>query len=138
MDGFDVVPTVPVVIGDDLQACADQVRPYCALYIGGMGSREQNFYNQLACRMGYEDAATSIQEKYLAKDYLGAAQAVPIDFIDRTALIGPRDRVRDRLAAYASSGVTTLTIATYAGSLDERKTTLRNMMELLEESGHAS
>ena len=138
MDGFDIVPTVPVVIGDDLQACADQVRPYCALYIGGMGSREQNFYNQLACRMGFEDAAAAIQEKYLGKDYVGAAQAVPMDFIDRTALIGPRDRVRDRLSAYAQSGVTTLTIAAYAGNLDERKATLRTMMELLEESGHAS
>lgn len=135
MDGFDIVPTVPVVIGDDLQACADQVRPYCALYIGGMGSRQQNFYNQLACRMGYEQAAEEIQAKYLAKDYLGAAQAVPMEFIDRTALIGPADRIRDRLAAYAESGVTTLTVATYAGSLEQRKATLRTMVELMDESG---
>jgi F420-dependent oxidoreductase-like protein len=138
MDGFDVVPTVPVVIGDDLESCAAQVRPYCALYIGGMGSRQQNFYNQLACRMGYEEAADEIQAKYLARDYVGAAGAVPMEFIDRTALIGPKERIRERLAAYAQSGVTTLTIAAYAGTLSERKATLRTMSELLEESGLAS
>jgi len=138
MDGFDIVPTVPVVIGEDLQACADLVRPYCALYIGGMGSRQQNFYNQLASRMGYEQAAEEIQAKYLAKDYLGAAQAVPLEFIDRTALIGPPGRIRDRLAAFAESGVTTLTIAAYAGSLEDRKATLRTMSTLLDESGLGS
>lgn len=138
MDGFDVVPTVPVVIGDDLGACADQVRPYCALYIGGMGSRDRNFYNQLASRMGYEEAAQAIQDAYLAKDYAGAAGAVPMEFIDRTALIGPRERIRDRLAAYADSGVTTLTIATYAGTLDDRIATVRTMAEVLDESGLGS
>src|SRR6201996_2390081 len=62
--GFDVAPTVPVVIGDDLAAGADVIRPYAALYVGGMGSKEQNFYNQLAVRMGYADAAARIQELY--------------------------------------------------------------------------
>jgi F420-dependent oxidoreductase-like protein len=138
MDGFDVVPTVPVVFGDDPAACADPIRPYSALYIGGMGSREKNFYNQLATRMGYEAAAIEIQEKYLARDYFGAAGAVPFEFIDRTSLIGPRDRVRDRLAAYADAGVTTLTIAAYSGALQERIDTLRTMSEVLEESGLAS
>ncbi|MEI6375188.1 MAG: LLM class F420-dependent oxidoreductase, partial [Actinomycetes bacterium] len=99
LEGFDVVPTVPVVIGDDLEQCAAAVRAYAALYIGGMGSREQNFYNQLAVRMGYEKEANEIQEKYLARDYAGAAAAVPMEFIDRTALIGPRERIRDRLPA---------------------------------------
>ena len=138
MNGFDVVPTVPVVIGDDPVECANMVRAYSALYIGGMGSRDKNFYNQLVTRMGYEAEAIEVQEKYLAKDYQGAAAAVPQEFIDRTSLIGPRDRVRDRLAAYASSGVTTLTIATYAGTLDERIATLRTMAEVLDESGLAT
>ena len=66
LDGFDVVPTVPVVVGDDVAACADPVRPYAALYVGGMGSREQNFYNQLAGRMGYGEAAGEVQDLYLA------------------------------------------------------------------------
>lgn len=137
MEGFDVVPTVPVVLGDDPAACADPVRFYSALYVGGMGSRDRNFYNQLACRMGYEEAAAVIQDKYLARDYDGAMAAVPFEFIDRTSLIGPSDRVRDRLAAYADAGVTTLTIATYAGSLDERIATLRTMVDLLDQAGLA-
>lgn len=135
--GFDIVPTVPVVIGDDLDACAGPVRAYSALYIGGMGSREKNFYNALAVRMGYDDAAAEIQDLYLGRDYAGAANAVPLDFIDRTSLIGPRDRIRDRLAAYADSGVTTLTVAVYAGPLEERIATVRAMPELLAEAGLA-
>ncbi len=138
MDGFDVVPTVPVVLGPDPVACADPIRAYSALYIGGMGSRDKNFYNQLVTRMGYEQAAIDIQEKYLARDYAGAGAAVPFEFIDRTSLLGPRDRVRDRLAAYAESGVTTLTIAAYSGTIQERIDTLRVMAEVLEESGLAS
>jgi F420-dependent oxidoreductase-like protein len=137
MSTFDVVPTVPVVMGDDVEACAGPVRAYSALYIGGMGSREQNFYNRLAVRMGYEEAAGQIQDRYLAKDYAGAAAAVPVDFIDRTALIGPRDRIRDRLAAYAAAGVTTLTVAVYAGDIEERLRTVRAMAEILDESGLA-
>jgi F420-dependent oxidoreductase-like protein len=138
MAGFDVVPTVPVVIGDDVAACADQVRAYTALYVGGMGSREKNFYNQLACRMGFEQAAIEIQDRYMAKDYAGAAAAVPFEFIDATALIGSQERIQARLSAYADAGVTTLTIATYAGSLDERLATVRTMHELLERAGLAT
>lgn len=135
MDGFDVVPTVPVVFGDDWQACADLVRPYAALYVGGMGSRDRNFYNQLMVRMGYEDAAASIQDKYLAKDYVGAAAAVPLEFLDRTSLLGPPERVQERLAAYDDAGVTTLTVASYAGTLDERVGSLRVLRDALERSG---
>ena len=135
MDGFDVVPTVPVVLGPDAQACADPIRAYSALYIGGMGSRDKNFYNQLATRMGYEQAAIEIQEKYLARDYSGAAGAVPFEFIDSTSLIGPAERVQERLQAYADAGVTTLSVATYAPTLDERLTTLRTMAEVLDASG---
>ena len=69
---------MPLVVGDDLAACADPVRGYAALYIGGMGSREQNFYNDLAVRMGYADAAAEVQDRYLARDYDGAAAAVPV------------------------------------------------------------
>jgi alkanesulfonate monooxygenase SsuD/methylene tetrahydromethanopterin reductase-like flavin-dependent oxidoreductase (luciferase family) len=137
LDGFDITPTVPVVIGDDLEACAAPVSAYAALYVGGMGSREKNFYNALATRMGYGDAAKEIQDLYLARDYAGAAKAVPLEFIDNTALIGPRDRIRDRLAAYSDSGVTNLSIAVYAGSLEERMSTVRIMAEVLDEAGLA-
>ncbi|KWX01324.1 luciferase [Carbonactinospora thermoautotrophica] len=133
--GFDIVPTVPVVVGDDLEACAAPVRAYSALYIGGMGSREKNFYNQLACRMGYAEAAKRVQDLYLAKQHRDAAAAVPFEFVDKTALIGPKERITERLHAYAEAGVTTLSVATYAPTLQERLHTLRVVAEALEASG---
>lgn len=136
-DGFDVVPTVPVILGEDVGAAADMVRGYAALYIGGMGSKDKNFYNQLARRMGYEEAADQVQEAYLAKQYAAAGAAVPFDFIDSTSLIGPKDRIVDRLPAYAEAGVTTLTLAVYSGSLDEQVATLRTMVDALEVAGLA-
>jgi len=135
MTGFDIVPTVPVVVGDDLAACAEPLSHYAALYVGGMGSREQNFYNRLAVRMGYEKAAVEIQDLYLARRPRDAAQAVPFEFIDRTSLIGPKERIRDRLPAFAEAGVTTLAIASYGGPLAERVATLRTVAEALDESG---
>ena len=137
MDGFDIVPTVPVIIGDDIEACAEPVRAYCALYIGGMGSREKNFYNALAVRMGFGDAAARIQDLYLAKDYAGAAAAVPLEFIQRTSLVGPPDVIVERLKAYAAAGVTTLTLASYHGTLEDRLEQLRLMPELLAQAGLA-
>jgi len=135
MEGFDVVPTVPVVPGKDVEECANFVRPYSALYIGGMGSRDKNFYNQLATRMGYEDAAIEIQERYMAKDYAGAAAAVPLEFIDAVSLIGPPDRIANRLLAFADAGVTDLSIASFAGTLQERVGTLQIMKDALKSSG---
>ena len=88
---------VPVVVGDDVAACAELVRWYAALYVGGMGSREQNFYNQLATRMGYGDAAREVQDLYLAKRQRDAAAAVPLEFIDRTSLLGPMERIAERM-----------------------------------------
>jgi F420-dependent oxidoreductase-like protein len=138
LEGFDVVPSVPVAFGDDIEQCANTIRPYASLYIGGMGSKEMNFYNQLASRMGFEAEADEIQAKYMSKDYRGAAGAVPLGFIDQTSLIGPRERVRDRLAAYAEAGVTTLTITPSAQSLDERLAALVTMIEILDDSGLAT
>jgi F420-dependent oxidoreductase-like protein len=135
LDGFDVVPTVPVVIGPDLDACAAPIRSYAALYVGGMGSRDKNFYNALVTRMGYGDAAGEVQDKFLARDYDGAAAAVPFEFIDRTSLIGPVERIAERLPEYAASGVTTLTVSTYAATLDERLATIRAMSQALELAG---
>ena len=139
LDGFDVVPTVPIVIGDDPRACADPARWYASLYVGGMGSREKNFYNQLAVRMGFEEAAKQIQDSYLARDYDGAAAAVPFEFLDATSLLGPKERIAEKMQALAGSGVTTLTLAiSFVGSLDEGKATLRTALEALELSGVAS
>jgi F420-dependent oxidoreductase-like protein len=135
LTGFDVSATVPIVVGDDALLCAAPVRPYSALYIGGMGSREQNFYNALAVRMGYEEAAAKVQDLYLARDYDGATAAVPFDFIDATSLLGPVDRIADRLQAFAAAGVTTVSLAPYGDSADERIAVLRTAAEALDKSG---
>jgi len=137
LTGFDVVPTVPVIFNDDLEVAAAPLRLHSALYIGGMGSREKNFYNALVVRMGFEEGAAKVQDLFLARAHREAAAAVPLDFIDQTSLIGPRARVRDRLSRYASCGVTTLTIAAEGTSLDERLHVVRTMAELLDESGLA-
>jgi F420-dependent oxidoreductase-like protein len=132
---FDIMPTMPVIIGDSVEQCADPVRGYSALYIGGMGSREQNFYNRLACRMGYEKEAGLIQDLYLDKKYAEAAAEVPLDFIDRTALLGPVDRIAERMQALAAVGVTTVNVSSYGGTQEERIATLRSVAEALDKSG---
>ncbi|MEU7020865.1 LLM class F420-dependent oxidoreductase [Streptomyces sp. NPDC046203] len=137
MEGFDVHPTLPLALGDDVEALADIFRPYTALYVGGMGSRKQNFYNRLAQRMGYEKAAAEIQDKYLSGDKDGAAAAVPHQLIDRTTLLGSVDRIADRMREYAAAGVTTLTLAPAGFTLDERIAALRAGVEALERSGAA-
>ena len=135
LTGFDVCATVPLVLGDDLAACAAPVRAYSALYIGGMGSREQNFYNSLATRMGYGEQAAAIQDAYLARSYEEAAATVPAEFIERTSLIGTPDAVRGRLHAYAEAGVGTLTVACYGATLDQRLSDLRTVVDLLDATG---
>ncbi|GAA3490395.1 MULTISPECIES: LLM class F420-dependent oxidoreductase [Streptomyces] len=137
MDGFDVCPTLPLAVGDDVNALADMFRPYTALYVGGMGSRKQNFYNSLARRMGYEKEAAEIQDKYLGGDKDGAAAAVPHRLIDQTTLLGPVERIAERMQAYAAAGVTTLTLAPAGFTLEERITALRAGTEALERAGLA-
>ncbi len=137
IDGFDVVPSVPVVIGDDVASCAELVRWYAALYVGGMGSREQNFYNQLATRMGYGDAAREVQELYLSQRQRDAAAAVPLEFIDRTSLLGPVDRVAEGMRKFAAAGVTTLSVTLFVGDRDTGIDTLRQIAAAYDKSGVA-
>jgi F420-dependent oxidoreductase-like protein len=131
----DVTPTVPVVVGDDLAACADSLRAYTALYVGGMGSRSQNFYNALARRMGFEQAAQEVQDLYLEQRQRDAMAAVPFELIDATSLLGSPARIRDRLAAYAEAGVTTLNVAPIGKDAPAREHTLRTMAEALDDAG---
>ena len=112
LDDFDIAPTVSVVLGDDVNACRNQVKPNLALYIGGMGARGKNFYNDLACRYGYEDAAKRIQEFYLSGKKNEAIAAVPDELVDEVALCGPRERIKDQLAAWREAGVKTLICGT--------------------------
>ncbi|WP_327405246.1 MULTISPECIES: LLM class F420-dependent oxidoreductase [unclassified Streptomyces] len=139
LEGFDIVPTVPLAFGEDkdVEKLADTFRPYTALYVGGMGSRQQNFYNKLAQRMGFEAAAAEIQDKYLAGDKEGAAAAIPHDLIDKTALLGSVDRIADRMKEYAAAGVTTLTLSPAGWTLEERIAALRAGTEALERAGLA-
>jgi F420-dependent oxidoreductase-like protein len=105
---FDVAPSVAVIQGDDVQACLDFVKPMLALYIGGMGARGKNFYNELACRYGFETAAKKVQDLYLDGKKAEATAAVPNELADEVSLVGPPARIRDRLAAWREAGVTTL------------------------------
>lgn len=101
---FDVAPFVPVVLGDDLDACRAPVREHLALYIGGMGPRQKNFYTDYVRRMGYEAEAEQIQILYLAGRKDEAAAAVPDRLVDAIALVGPAARIRERLAVWKAAG----------------------------------
>ncbi len=111
-DGFDVAPSVPLVLLDDVEAARDALKPYYALYIGGMGSRGKNFYNELFARYGYEAEAQAIQDAYLDGRQRDAAALVPDAFVDEAALVGPKERIAERLEAYRDSGATTLLLST--------------------------
>lgn len=111
--GFDVAALCTVVVGDDVQACRDSVKPYLALYVGGMGAKGRNFYNDLVGRYGFEEAAARIQDLYLEGRKGEAAGAVPDEMVDELALVGPPERIRDGLDAWRESGVNTLVAVTY-------------------------
>src|SRR3989442_250328 len=95
--GFDIMPMVPVVVGDDVTACRQPVKAKLALYVGGMGARGRNFYNDVARRYGYEEAARTIQDLYLEGRKAEAEAAVPDALVDEVAVCGPRERIRERL-----------------------------------------
>ena len=135
LDGFDIAPVVNSYVSDDLERSRNLMRPGLALYVGGMGSREQNFYNRLAVRMGYEKEAKEIQDLYLDRKYAEAAAAVPFEFIDRTALLGSVDRIAEKMQQLSAAGVTTLNISGYGASQEERIGTLRAAAEALDKSG---
>lgn len=107
-----IAVTVMVAAGDDLNACRDNLRPQLALYIGGMGSREKNFYNDLAVRYGYEQQAQTIQDAYLDGRRDDAIAAVPDALIDEVALVGPIERIIDRVEAWKASHVDTMILGT--------------------------
>jgi F420-dependent oxidoreductase-like protein len=130
LDGFDIAPTVSLCISDDLEAARNTMRAFIALYVGGMGSRKQNFYNQLVSRYGYEDEAKTIQDLYLDGKREEAMAAIPDELIDTVSLCGPKDMVRDRLAAYRDAGVGTLGITPTAFGRDERLEQMRTLAEL--------
>jgi F420-dependent oxidoreductase-like protein len=124
-DDFEILPTVTVVLDDDIEAAADAMKPMLALYVGGMGAREMNFHFDVFCRLGYEAEATKIQDLYLDGHKDEAAAAVPRTMVEEIALIGPREKLRDDLDAWKASRVTTMLI----GAHDP--TAMRLMAELV-------
>jgi alkanesulfonate monooxygenase SsuD/methylene tetrahydromethanopterin reductase-like flavin-dependent oxidoreductase (luciferase family) len=123
-DDFEVATMVPVVIGDDVDAAADRIRPMVALYMGGMGAKGANFHFDVFARMGHEDVAVKVQELYLAGDKASAIAAVPTAVVEEVALVGPVEKLRDDLDAWRASCVTTLLI-------DGPPPVLRQMAELV-------
>src|SRR5436190_425176 len=135
LDGFDIAPTVNVMVTDDQAGARDATRPFVALYVGGMGSRKQNFYNALMRRYGFEEAAEKVQDLYLEGKKEEAAAALPDEFLDQVALIGPRDVVRERLRVYRDAGVGTLGLTPLAFDKPGRLEQLRIVADLFEEVG---
>jgi F420-dependent oxidoreductase-like protein len=122
---FDIAASVFASVTDDLDRARLEAKPMLALYIGGMGAKGKNFYNDLAGRYGYEDAAAQIQELYLDGKKMEAVRSVPDDLVDELSLIGSRERIADRLEAWKQAGVTTLIL----NSTDPK--TLRTVAELV-------
>ena len=127
---FDIAPSVQSFIHDDVDAARDALRPFIALYVGGMGSRKQNFYNQLVQRYGFEDAAREVQDLYLEGKKDEAAAALPAELIDRVAIVGPPDVAREKIAEYRDAGVGTLGISPFAFTKEDRLEQLRLVAEL--------
>jgi F420-dependent oxidoreductase-like protein len=130
LDGFDIAPQVNVCITDDLESGRNLMRPFIALYVGGMGSREKNFYNQLVQRYGFEEEARDVQDLYLDGKREEAMARLSDELIDTVSLCGPPEHVRDRLAVYRDAGVGTLGISPLAFTKDERLAQLRLVAEL--------
>jgi F420-dependent oxidoreductase-like protein len=129
-DSFDIAPNANLCIDDDIDRARDAMRPYLALYVGGMGSRKQNFYNNLVQRYGFEEAAKEVQDLYLDGKKDEAAAALPPELIDMVSLVGPKERVAERLDLYKEAGVGTLITTPLAPTAESRNEMMRTLAEL--------
>jgi F420-dependent oxidoreductase-like protein len=132
LDGFRICPSVNVMISDDIESARNAMRPIIALYVGGMGSREQNFYNRLVSTYGFEAAAARVQELYLAGQKTEAMFALPDELIDLVSIVGPKDRVKAKLRDFRDAGVDTLILWPVMPDQEVRKEQLRLIAELNE------
>ena len=133
LDDFRICPSVNVYINDDLESARNAMRPILALYVGGMGSRDQNFYNRLMVTYGFEKAAEEVQELYLSGRKTEAMMALPDEFIDLVSIVGPRDKVRAKIKSFRDAGVDTLIVWPVMPDQDERKRQHAMIAELNEE-----
>ncbi|MFI2431137.1 LLM class flavin-dependent oxidoreductase [Streptomyces sp. NPDC018693] len=136
LDGFEVIPCLATSVGEDVAGCTDLLRAHYA-HLMGIGAPARNFYCKLAAQLGWPQEAREVSLRIQAGDRAGAAAAVPAGFIDRTSLVGPVDRIAERMAAYAKAGVTTLSIMISAVDTDlsGRLAILEQAMAALETSG---
>lgn len=130
---FRICPTVNVMIGDDLESARNAMRPMLALYVGGMGSREQNFYNKLVSSYGFERQAAEVQDLYLAGRRNDAMLALPDELIDLVSIVGPREKAREKIHAFRDAGVDTLIVSGMAVDTPSRIEQLRIVAELANE-----
>jgi len=130
LDGFRIMPTVNCFVTDDVEAARDATRPFIALYVGGMGSRDKNFYNALVQRYGFEQEAREVQDLYLEGKRDEAMARLSPELIDKVSLVGPRDRVRERLQVFRDAGVDTLGVTPLAFDKQGRLEQLRLLAEL--------
>lgn len=133
LDKFDIAPSVNALITDDLDGARDLMRPFIALYVGGMGPKDNNFYTKLVSRYGFEEAAGEIQDLYLDGKKEEAAAAIPNELIDLVSLAGPHDFVKDRMRAFKEAGVGTLTVTPITFTREERIDQLRRLAAIRDE-----
>jgi F420-dependent oxidoreductase-like protein len=129
-DEIDITPMTSIAIDDDVDAARDLMRPFLALYVGGMGSRKKNFYKDLVTRYGYGDVAQKVQDLYLDQKYDEAMAALPSELIDKTALCGPKEAIAERLDVYRDAGVGTLLVTPVASTVERRIEMLGELAEL--------
>jgi alkanesulfonate monooxygenase SsuD/methylene tetrahydromethanopterin reductase-like flavin-dependent oxidoreductase (luciferase family) len=110
-DDFEVAATAPLLVSDDVDRAIDSLRPFYALYFGGMGAKGTNFHANVAIRMGYESEIAEIQELYLAGDKDEAGAKIPRELIEEMSLVGPREKIRDDLEKWRESIATTLLVS---------------------------
>jgi F420-dependent oxidoreductase-like protein len=129
-DSLDIAPMTSIAIDSDIDRARDLMRPFLALYVGGMGSRKRNFYKDLVTRYGYGEEAQKVQDLYLDQKYDEAMAALPTELIDKISLCGPKEAIRERLAVYRDAGVGTLLITPMAARFEERLAMLRDIAEI--------
>lgn len=130
LEAFDITANISMLITDDIEAARNAMRPIMALYVGGMGSREKNFYNALVTSYGFGDAAKEVQDLYLDGKKEEAAAALPNELIDMVSLCGPKDQVLDRMRAFADAGVTSMNITPMAFDPQSRLEQMKAIAEL--------
>jgi len=136
LDDIQISPSIFCATGDeDIDELRDRIRPLIALYVGGMGARGKNFYNNLVSSYGFEAAAKEVQDLYLDKKYDEAASAIPVELIDLVSLVGSKDRLKDRISAYSGVGVDNLMVVPMAGDTAGREAILRDVAAAAEAAG---